>query len=69
MQEKKPELSAAMESELEPKVFKKNPLLRTKFMSSVYSDNSKFGKFLFVSNPTLVLRRIGYKFEILDAEI
>ena len=39
MTDKKPELSAAMKKKVEPKVFKKNPIIGTKFTIAISSAN------------------------------
>ena len=44
MTDKKPELSAAMKSKVEPKVFKKNPIIGTKFTIAISSAKGGVGK-------------------------
>ncbi len=69
MTDKKPELSAAMKSKLEPKVFKKNPILGTKFTIAISSAKGGVGKSTFATNLALALKRIGCKVGLLDADI
>ena len=47
MTDKKPELSAAMKSKLEPKKFTKNPILGTKFTIAISSAKGGVGKSTF----------------------
>ena len=69
MTDKKPELSAAMKSKLEPKVFKKNPILGTKFTIAISSAKGGVGKSTFATNLALALKNIGCKVGLLDADI
>ena len=69
MTDKKPELSAAMKSKVEPKVFKKNPILGTKFTIAISSAKGGVGKSTFATNLALALKRIGCKVGLLDADI
>ena len=69
MTDKKPELSAAMKSKLEPKVFKKNPILGTKFTIAISSAKGGVGKSTFATNLALALKKIGCKVGLLDADI
>ena len=66
---KKPELSAAMKSKLEPKVFKKNPIVGTKFTLAISSAKGGVGKSTFATNLALALKKIGCKVGLLDADI
>ena len=69
MSDKKPELSAAMKSKMEPKVFKKNPISGTKFTIAISSAKGGVGKSTFATNLALALNRVGCKVGILDADI
>ena len=69
MTEKKPELNAAMKSKMEPKVFKKNPILGTKFTIAISSAKGGVGKSTFATNLALALKRKGCKVGLLDADI
>ena len=69
MTDKKPELSAAMKSKLEPKVFKKNPIIGTKFTIAISSAKGGVGKSTFATNLALALKKIGCKVGLLDADI
>ena len=69
MPDKKPELSAAMKSKMEPKVFKKNPISGTKFTIAISSAKGGVGKSTFATNLALALNKIGCRVGILDADI
>ena len=69
MTDKKPELSAAMKSKVEPKVFKKNPIIGTKFTIAISSAKGGVGKSTFATNLALALKNIGCKVGLLDADI
>ena len=69
MTEKKPELSAAMKSKLEPRNFKKNPIQGTKFTIAVSSAKGGVGKSTFATNLAIALKKIGCKVGLLDADI
>ena len=69
MSDKKPELSAAMKKKVEPKVFKKNPILGTKFTIAISSAKGGVGKSTFATNLALALKKIGCKVGLLDADI
>ena len=69
MTDKKPELSAAMKSKVEPIVFKKNPIIGTKFTIAISSAKGGVGKSTFATNLALGLKNIGCKVGLLDADI
>ena len=69
MIDKKPELSAAMKSKVEPKVFKKNPIQGTKFTIAISSAKGGVGKSTFATNLALALKKIGCRVGLLDADI
>ncbi len=69
MPDKKPELSAAMKSKLEPKKFIKNPINGTKFTIAISSAKGGVGKSTFATNLALALKKIGCEVGLLDADI
>ena len=69
MTDKKPELSAAMKSKLEPKVFKKNPIIGTKFTIAISSAKGGVGKSTFATNLAIALKKLKCKVGLLDADI
>jgi len=69
MSEKKPELSAATNNKPERKVFKKNPIIGTKFTIAISSAKGGVGKSTFATNFALALKHVGCKVGLLDADI
>merc|ERR1711965_972245 len=64
-----PKLSAAMKSKLEPKVFKKNPIIGTKFTIAISSAKGGVGKSTFATNLAIALKKLKCKVGLLDADI
>ena len=69
MSDKKPELSAAIKNKQRQKVFKKNPIIGTKFTIAISSAKGGVGKSTFATNLALALNKIGCKVGLLDADI
>ena len=69
MTDKKPELSAAMKNRVEPKSFKKNPIIGTKYTIAISSAKGGVGKSTFATNLALALKKVGCKVGLLDADI
>ena len=69
MPEKKTELSAATNNEGRRKIFKKNPIIGTKFTIAISSAKGGVGKSTFATNLALALKYAGCKVGLLDADI
>ena len=69
MNDKKVGLSDTMKAKTEPKRFKKNPILGTKFTIAISSAKGGVGKSTFATNLALALKKIGCKVGLLDADI
>jgi ATP-binding protein involved in chromosome partitioning len=69
MSDKKPELNDTSKKKFEPRVFKKNPILGTKFTIAISSAKGGVGKSTFATNLALALKQVGCKVGLLDADI
>ena len=69
MPDKKPELSAATSQDNGRKVFRKNPIIGTKFTIAISSAKGGVGKSTFATNIAIALKHIGCKVGLLDADI
>ena len=58
-----------MKSKVEPRVFKKNPILGTKFTIAISSAKGGVGKSSFAANIAVALSKSGCKVGLLDADI
>ena len=58
-----------MKSKVEPRVFKKNPILGTKFTIAISSAKGGVGKSSFAANIAIALSKSGCKVGLLDADI
>ena len=69
MSDKKVGLSDTMKTKTEPKIFRKNPIVGTKFTIAVSSAKGGVGKSTFATNLALALKKIGCRVGILDADV
>ena len=69
MSDKKVGLSDTMKAKREPKIFRKNPIVGTKFTIAVSSAKGGVGKSTFATNLALALKKIGCRVGILDADV
>ncbi len=69
MDKKKVGLSDTMKAKTEPKTFRKNPILGTKFTIAISSAKGGVGKSTFATNLALALKKVGCKVGLLDADI
>ena len=69
MDNKKVGLSDTMKAKTEPKTFRRNPIIGTKFTIAISSAKGGVGKSTFASNLALALKKIDLKVGLLDADI
>jgi len=69
MDNKKVGLSDTMKAKTEPKIFKRNPIIGTKFTIAISSAKGGVGKSTFASNLALALKKLNMKVGLLDADI
>ena len=69
MDNKKVGLSETMKAKTEPKTFRRNPILGTKFTIAISSAKGGVGKSTFATNLALALKNLGLNIGILDADI
>ena len=69
MDNKKVGLSDTMQAKTEPKSFRRNPIIGTKFTIAISSAKGGVGKSTFATNLALALKKLSLKVGILDADI
>ncbi len=69
MDNKKVGLSDTMKAKTEPKSFRRNPIIGTKFTIAISSAKGGVGKSTFASNLALALKKMDLKVGLLDADI
>jgi len=62
-------MNDTLKAKTEPKSFKKNPIIGTKFTIAISSAKGGVGKSTFATNIALALKNIGCKVGLLDADI
>ena len=62
-------MNDTLKAKTEPKSFKKNPIIGTKFTIAISSAKGGVGKSTFATNLALALKNIGCKVGLLDADI
>jgi ATP-binding protein involved in chromosome partitioning len=69
MDNKKVGLSDTMKAKTEPKTFRRNPIIGTKYTIAISSAKGGVGKSTFATNLALALKKLGLNVGILDADI
>ena len=69
MDDKKVGLSDTTKAKTEPKTFRRNPIIGTKFTIAISSAKGGVGKSTFASNLALALKKMNLKVGLLDADI
>ena len=69
MDEKKVGLSDTTKAKTEPKTFRRNPIIGTKFTIAISSAKGGVGKSTFASNLALALKKMDLNVGLLDADI